>query len=102
MEEDQEEVDFFKKKDLLSEIVKEEQKITIRLEVRKFNKPMTVIEGINDKSSKLEELASKLKAYCACGGTVKDGRIYLQGDQRFKAKEYLEKTGYGKSEITII
>lgn len=97
-----EEINFFEKEDLLNELLKEEQKITIRLEVRKFNKPMTIIEGINEKPNNLEKLASRLKSFCACGGTVKDGRIYLQGDQRQKSKEFLQKNGYGRSEITVI
>lgn len=101
-EKSSEEINFFEKEDVLNELLKEEQKITIRLEVRKFNKPMTIIEGINEKPNGLEKLASRLKSFCACGGTVKDGKIYLQGDQRQKSKEFLQKNGYQRSEITVI
>src|SRR4030043_765529 len=64
------------------EIEKEQQRIRIRLETRKFGRPSTIIDGIDDKSSNLSGLAQKLKGYCACGGTSKNGLIMLQGDHR--------------------
>lgn len=88
--------------DLLEELLKAEQKITIRLEMRKFNKPTTIIEGIDPKDFKLEEIAKGLKMYCACGGTVKDGKILLQGDQRKRSKEYLKNNGFLSDSIMVI
>ena len=97
-----EEFDVFGTARALEEAFREEQKITIRLEIRKFNKPMTILEGIEEKEDSIEGLAKKLKSYCACGGTVKDGRIFLQGDQRFKAENYLKRNGFEKSSIMVI
>ena len=41
-----------------------------------------------------EELAATLKQRCGTGGTVKDGRIEIQGDQRERIVAELEKLGY--------
>ena len=42
----------------------------------------------------LRELAAQLKQRCGTGGTVKDGRIEIQGDQRERVATELEKLGY--------
>jgi len=42
----------------------------------------------------LRELAGILKARCGTGGTVKDGKIEIQGDQRERIIAELEKLGY--------
>jgi predicted translation initiation factor SUI1 len=47
---------------------------------------------LNDES--LCELAAKLKQRCGTGGTVKDRRIEIQGDQRERVVAELEKLGY--------
>ncbi|MCD6470722.1 translation initiation factor [Candidatus Bathyarchaeota archaeon] len=83
------------------EISKEQQKIRIRLETRKFRRAMTVIEGIEDKNIDLSRLAQKMKSYCACGGTAKNGQIMLQGDQREKAYQFLVQMGYPEENIEV-
>jgi protein-tyrosine phosphatase len=42
----------------------------------------------------LKELAALLKQRCGTGGTVKDGRIEIQGDQRKRIVALLEELGY--------
>jgi len=83
------------------EIGKERQQIRVRMETRKFGKPMTIIEGIDDKETDLGRLAQKLKSFCACGGTAKNGQIMLQGDQREKAKNFLIQMGYQEQNIEV-
>ena len=83
------------------EIEKEQQRIRIRLETRKFGRPTTIIDGIDDKNSNLAELAHKLKGFCACGGTSKGGLVMLQGDQRDRVREYLVKIGYPEENIEL-
>ncbi|MCD6446272.1 translation initiation factor [Candidatus Bathyarchaeota archaeon] len=83
------------------EIEKEQQRIRIRLETRKFGRPTTIVEGLNSKETNLPSLAQKLKSYCACGGTAKNGQIMLQGDQREKVREYLTKMGYPAENIEL-
>ena len=42
----------------------------------------------------IRELAAKLKQRCGTGGTVKEGRIEIQGDQRERLVAELEKLGF--------
>jgi translation initiation factor 1 len=42
----------------------------------------------------LLELTGKLKQRCGTGGTVKDGRIEIQGHQRDRLTVVLESMGY--------
>ena len=72
----------------------------MRSEKRKFGKLITVVEGINDKSIDLKDLAKKLKSKLACGGTAKGGTIELQGNHVQKVKMYLVEFGFPPSTIT--
>jgi translation initiation factor 1 len=83
------------------EIEKEQQRIRIRLETRKFGKATTIIDGIDDKNSNLSSIAQKLKTYCACGGTSKNGQIMLQGDHRDRVRDFLVKVGYPQENIEL-
>lgn len=80
-------------------IAKGEQKITVINEKRKFGKIITVVKGISDKSIDIKELAKKLKSKLACGGTVKDGMIELQGNHVKKTKKYLIEAGFPEEMI---
>jgi translation initiation factor 1 len=84
-----------------SEIGKEQQRIRIRLETRKFGRPTTILDGINDKDIDLGNLAQKLKRFCATGGTAKNSQIMLQGDQREKVRRYLIDLGYPEENIEL-
>ena len=83
------------------EIGKEQQRIRIRLETRKWRKLSTIIDGLNNKDTDLASLAQKLKNFCACGGTAKNGEILLQGDHREKVRQYLIRKGYPKENIEL-
>lgn len=41
-----------------------------------------------------EALAKKMRAACGCGGTVKDGDIEIQGDQRETVARILAEAGF--------
>jgi translation initiation factor 1 len=41
-----------------------------------------------------ESLAKKMRNACGCGGTVKDGDIEIQGDQREKIAQILTDAGF--------
>lgn len=41
-----------------------------------------------------ESLAKKMRNACGCGGTVKDGEIEIQGDQREKIAQILTEAGF--------
>jgi protein-tyrosine phosphatase len=57
-------------------------------------KGVTVVFDLALDETKLAELAAKLKQRCGTGGTVKDGRIEIQGDLRTRITAELEKLGY--------
>ena len=82
-------------------IAKESQKITVKIEKKKFGKKYTVIEGINSKEIDLKDLAKKLKSKFACGGTAKNNIIELQGDHKSKVKDALLQFGFAPETIEI-
>ena len=76
------------------DIAREQQKISIAVDKRRYGKMMTVVDGVNPNEVDINALVSKLKSICACGGTIKEGKIELQGDHRTRVKETLEKMGF--------
>ncbi len=89
--------------ELYEQLIREQQFIKIRLDRRKFGKEVTIIEGITGNTSELKQIASKLKSKLATGGTVKEGRIELQGDHRHRVKQILiEEFGFPPENIMII
>lgn len=57
-------------------------------------KGVTTVSDVPLDEAGLLELAAKLKDRCGTGGTVKDGRIEIQGDQRDRLGAVLEGMGY--------
>lgn len=81
-------------------ITKESQSITIRTVKRRFGKLMTLAEGF-EKEVNLREISKKLKSSLACGGTVKEKTIELQGNHKDKVKQELIKYGFSKDSISV-
>ena len=57
-------------------------------------KGVTIISDLPLDENGLNELAAKLKQRLGTGGTVKDGRIEIQGDHRDRIVQELEGMGY--------
>jgi protein-tyrosine phosphatase len=57
-------------------------------------KGVTIVSEVPLDEAGLQELATRLKNRCGTGGTVKDGRIEIQGDQRERIVTELEALGY--------
>jgi translation initiation factor 1 len=57
-------------------------------------KGVTLVKGLALSEGDLSALAKKLKQTCGSGGTVKDGVIEIQGEQREKIADTLRKLGY--------
>lgn len=58
-------------------------------------KTVTVVDGfVGIGLPEKESLAKKMRAACGCGGTVKDGAIEIQGDQRETIARILSEAGF--------
>lgn len=58
-------------------------------------KTVTVVDGfVGIGLPEKEQLAKKMRAACGCGGTVKDGAIEIQGDQRETIARILTEAGF--------
>ncbi len=81
-------------------IAKENQKIEVSVEQRKFGKRYTILRGV-EKGIDMEDLTKKLKMKFACGGTIKGNRIELQGDHKNRAKQVLMDLGFPEEMVEI-
>lgn len=58
-------------------------------------KTVTVADGfVGIGLPEKEQLAKKIRSACGCGGTVKDGAIEIQGDQRETVARILTEAGF--------
>ncbi len=71
-------------------------RVDIRRETgNRGGKTVTVVDGfVGIGLPEKEQLAKKMRAACGCGGTVKDGAIEIQGDQREKIAAILSAAGF--------
>ena len=80
------------------DIAKTQQQIKVSTEKRRFGKVSTMISGFDDGVD-IKDIAKKLKAKRACGGTVKNRIIELQGNHKGAIKPILEKMGFDPNHI---
>lgn len=72
-----------------------QQKIKVRLETKhRGGKAVTLVENYQASEEEQADLGKKLKTHCGTGGSVKDGEILIQGDQRDKVLAWLHKNGF--------
>jgi translation initiation factor 1 len=67
--------------------------IRLRLEKRPGGRVVTLVLGLPGTEADIADVAKALKSACGAGGTVKDGSIELQGDQRAAAQAALAARG---------
>lgn len=69
--------------------------VRVRREVKgRGGKTVTTISGVPVNDNDLRELAAELKRRCSTGGSVKNGIIIIQGDQRDTIIPLLQAKGY--------
>ncbi len=85
--------------DVFEEIAKSEQQIKVSTLARRYGKKITLVEGF-DKHVDVKAIAKRLKEELACGGTVKNGAIELQGDHKSKVKPILVRLGFSEETIS--
>ncbi|MBU1197345.1 stress response translation initiation inhibitor YciH [Candidatus Micrarchaeota archaeon] len=66
---------------------------------KRFNKLVTIIEGL--QGPELKNATKELKHKLACGGSHKEGYIVLQGNHKEKTVEYLIQLGYPQDAIKV-
>ena len=72
-----------------------EQQLKLQRETKgRGGKAVVIIRGFVGSDDDLQDLGKKLKSHCGTGGSVKDGEIIIQGDQREKVEAYLASKGY--------
>jgi len=69
----------------------------VKTEKRRFGKIQTIVSGFEGVDTK--DIAKKLKAKLACGGTVKNNVVELQGNHRNKVKPLLVELCFDESGI---
>ncbi len=79
---------------ICKEIAKEQQIVKVFTLKKKYGKIITVVEGLNAKEVDLKALSKELKTKFACGGTIKEGVIELQGNQKVVTQKTLREMGY--------
>jgi translation initiation factor 1 len=72
----------------------ESQTAWLVLEKRAKGKIVTIVSALDPDGNDLAALAASLKTSCGTGGTLKDGRIELQGDHLQAVEKALQAIGY--------
>jgi translation initiation factor 1 len=73
------------------------ERIVARLSVeraRRGGKTVTVVDGLPRNTPFLDGLARELRRACGSGGTVAEGRVEIQGDQREALRRLLAGKGW--------
>jgi translation initiation factor 1 len=89
---------FEEEKQQLETLPAAQQNLRVKLETKhRAGKVVTLVDGFVGATEDAEKLGKQLKNVCGTGGSVKDGEIIVQGDQREKVMQFLLKNGYSKT-----
>jgi len=80
------------------QITKSSQRIRVTNDKKRYGKIVTLVSGF-DSTINIKKVAKELKNSLACGGTVKNGTIELQGQHSKRIKPLLEKQGFDAEQI---
>lgn len=85
--------------DVFEEIAKSEQHIKVSIDKRRYGKIITLVAGFS-KHVDVKAVAKTLKEKLACGGTVKNSIVELQGNHLKQVKPILVKLGFPEESIS--
>ncbi|MFC7069320.1 translation initiation factor [Halobaculum lipolyticum] len=80
--------------DLTADLDRAQQVLSIRVERRTYNKPVTVIEGFDPEAVDMKALGTEIKRAMGAGGTVDGGTIEVQGDHEERVRDLLVERGF--------
>ena len=86
--------------EILRELDAELAQITVSTEIRRFNKPVTIVQGLQDNKDALS-ITKNLKNKIGTGGTFKEGKIMLQGNHKGEVAKLLIAFGFDEKIIAI-
>lgn len=81
-------------------IAKEKEKIRVSEVKRRYGKTITTVNGIS-RDVNIKNVLKELKTKLACGGTLKDATIELQGNHKDKVRNILVKLGFPEDQIEV-
>ena len=90
------------KEDIIDPIEEEFEKLHFELHFSKkgrSGKIVTLVKGMDMDKDTLEYISKKLKRKLSVGGSIKDGEIIIQGNNRDKIEEILLKMGHSTKKI---
>ncbi|MGB3180168.1 MAG: translation initiation factor [Cyclobacteriaceae bacterium] len=72
----------------------QQQELKVRIDRKKGNKEVTVVDGFTGSTEDLKALGKTLRQKCGVGGSDKDGVILIQGNVRDRVLTLLKDQGY--------
>lgn len=88
--------------EVTEEIAKEQAVVRIRAEKRRSHYVTVIdIDSSDTRKLELDALTKELKRRLAAGGTIKENKIEIQGDHRYKVREILKEFGFKPENIFI-
>jgi|GEM_PF-3596495 len=75
-------------------VFRRKQHVGVGCEKRRKGKTVTVISGLNPATLNLDAILEQLKSACVADGTIRTGRIEIQGDHRERVLSILKNLGY--------
>lgn len=80
---------------MLDAPLKQPEPVVLKIDKNgRAGRTVTLVDGLRMHPEGKTELLSKFKKRCGAGGTIKDGKLEIQGDQRNILKAELEANGY--------
>jgi len=78
----------------MDDLARAEQELSVRVERRTYDKPVTVVEGFDPDATDVGDVATTLKKRLGAGGTAKETSVEVQGDHEDRVKDVLEDEGF--------
>ncbi|MFB6068451.1 MAG: translation initiation factor [Halobacterium sp.] len=78
----------------MEDLARAEQRLSVHVEKRTYDKPVTVVEGFDPDVTDVGDVASMLKSKLGAGGTTHETSVEVQGDHADRVREILEDEGF--------